>query len=289
MNYQKMILKLEKFWSDYGCILMQPYNGEVGAGTFNPATFIRVIEDKPYKTAYLEISKRPKDGRYAQNPNRLQQFYQFQVIVQPAPSDVIDIFLKSLGALSINLEKHDVRFVKDDWESPTLGAWGLGWEVWIDGMEITQFTYFQQVGSMDLNLIPAEITYGLDRIAMFIQKKDSVFDLKWAPGVLWSDIYKQSEYEYCYYNFKEANVDMYQEIFQKYKNETIRLLQKGLIYPAYNYVIKCSHIFNLLDARGAISVMKRREYIEDVRKLSKQVAKRIKEGEKEVVENKSSN
>jgi glycyl-tRNA synthetase alpha chain len=278
MNYQKMILKLERFWSDYGCILMQPYNGEVGAGTFNPATFIRVIEDKPYKTAYLEISKRPKDGRYAQNPNRLQQFYQFQVILQPAPSDVIDIFLMSLSALSINLGKHDVRFVKDDWESPTLGAWGLGWEVWLDGMEITQFTYFQQVGSMDLNLIPAEITYGLDRIAMFIQKKDSIFDLRWAPGVLWGDIYKQSEYEYCYYNFEEANVEMYQEIFEKYKNETKRLLKKGLIYPAYNYVIKCSHIFNLLDARGAISVRKRREYIEEVRKLSKQVAKRVREG-----------
>lgn len=277
MNYQDMILRLERFWADYGCIIMQPYNSEVGAGTFNPATFIKVLEDKPYKTAYLEISKRPKDGRYAENPIRFQQFYQFQVILQPAPSSVIDIYLKSLEFLGIKLNKHDIRFVEDDWESPTLGAWGLGWEVWIDGLEITQFTYFQQVGSLDLKCIPAEITYGLDRISMFIQKTNSVFELEWAPGILWKDIYKESEYEYCHYNFEEANIEMYQQIFEQFKKEAERLLKKGLVYPAYNYVIKCSHIFNLLDARGAISIMKRREYITNVRRLSKLVAIRVRE------------
>ncbi|OQX55393.1 MAG: glycine--tRNA ligase subunit alpha [Candidatus Cloacimonas sp. 4484_209] len=246
MNYQDMILKLEKYWANYGCIIMQPYNSEVGAGTFNPATFIKVLEDRPYKTAYLEISKRPKDGRYADNPNRLQQFYQFQVILQPAPSDVIDKYLKSLEYIGINLRSHDVRFVEDDWESPTLGAWGLGWEVWIDGLEITQFTYFQQVGSLDIKLVPAEITYGLDRLSMFIQKCDSVFELEWAP------------------------------IFVLFRDEVRKLLEKELIYPAYNYVIKCSHIFNLLDARGAISVMERRKYIETLRKLSKSVALAVK-------------
>ena len=271
-----MILKLEKYWANYGCIIMQPYNSEVGAGTFNPATFIKVLEDRPYKTAYLEISKRPKDGRYADNPNRLQQFYQFQVILQPAPSDVIDKYLKSLEYIGINLRSHDVRFVEDDWESPTLGAWGLGWEVWIDGLEITQFTYFQQVGSLDIKLVPAEITYGLDRLSMFIQKCDSVFELEWAPGVFWKDVYRESEYEFCRYNFEEANVQMYKEIFVLFRDEVRKLLEKELIYPAYNYVIKCSHIFNLLDARGAISVMERRKYIETLRKLSKSVALAVK-------------
>ncbi|TES93191.1 MAG: glycine--tRNA ligase subunit alpha [Candidatus Cloacimonadota bacterium] len=276
MNYQDMILRLEKFWADYGCIIMQPYNSEVGAGTFNPATFIKVLEDKPYKTAYLEITKRPKDGRYAENPNRFQQFYQFQVILQPAPFSVIDIYLESLNFLGIKLKKYDLRFVEDDWESPTLGAWGLGWEVWIDGLEITQFTYFQQVGSLSLKLIPAEITYGLDRISMFIQKTDSVLELEWAPGVLWKDVYGENEYEFSRYNFEEANIDMYREIFAKFKIEAERLLEKGLIYPAYNYVIKCSHIFNLLDARGAISVMERRGYIAEVRRLSESVAEKIR-------------
>lgn len=255
---------------------MQPYNGEVGAGTFNPATFIKVLEDKPYNTAYLEISKRPKDGRYAENPNRFQQFYQFQVILQPSPDDVIDTFLKSLGSLGIELKKHDLRFVEDDWESPTLGAWGLGWEVWLDGMEITQFTYFQQVGSFDLSLVPAEITYGLDRIAMIIQQKDSVFDLEWAPGVSWADVYRESEFQYCVYNFEAANVDLYRRVFEEFRKEALKLLGQGLIYPAYNYVIKCSHIFNVLDARGAISVMERKEYIVKVRKLSKLVAQAVR-------------
>lgn len=255
---------------------MQPYNGEVGAGTFNPWTFVKVIEDRPYKAAYLEISKRPKDGRYAENPNRLQQFYQFQVILQPAPFDVIDTFLRSLKSIGIDLTRHDLRFVEDDWESPTLGAWGLGWEVWLDGMEITQFTYFQQMGSFDLVHIPAEITYGLDRIAMTIQKKTSVFDLAWADGVTWGEVYRESEYQYCVYNFEEADVTMYQRIFQEYSNEAVRLLEKGLIYPAYNYVIKCSHIFNLLDARGAISVMERKEYINAIRRLSKRVGDAIR-------------
>ena len=281
MNYQDMILKLEEFWADYGCIIMQPYNSEIGAGTFNPATFIKVTEDKPYKTAYLEISKRPKDGRYAENPNRFQQFYQFQVILQPSPSSVIDIFLKSLEFLGIELKKHDLRFVEDDWESPSLGAWGLGWEIWLDGLEITQFTYFQQVGSLNLNNIPAEITYGLDRIAMFIQNKDSVLDLEWAPGVLWKDVYKESEYEFSKYNYEEANINMYRSIFEQYRNEAERLLGKSLIYPAYNYVIKCSHIFNLLDARGAISVMERKKYIAVLRKLSKYTAEEVRKKQEE--------
>ncbi len=281
MNYQNMILKLEEFWADYGCIIMQPYNNEIGAGTFNPATFIKVTEDKPYKTAYLEISKRPKDGRYAENPNRFQQFYQFQVILQPSPSSVIDIFLKSLEFLGIKLKKHDLRFVEDDWESPSLGAWGLGWEIWLDGLEITQFTYFQQVGSLNLNNIPAEITYGLDRIGMFIQNKDSVLELEWAPGVLWKDVYKESEYEFSKYNYEEANINMYRSIFKQYRNEADRLLGKSLIYPAYNYVIKCSHIFNLLDARGAISVMQRKEYIAVLRKLSKYTAEEVRKRQEE--------
>ncbi len=256
---------------------MQPYNGEVGAGTFNPATFIKVLEDKPYNTAYLEICKRPKDGRYAENPNRFQQFYQLQVILQPSPHDVIDTFLKSLSHIGIKLEKHDLRFVEDDWESPTLGAWGLGWEVWLDGMEITQFTYFQQVGNFDLKFIPAEITYGLDRIAMIMQQKDSVLDLEWAPGTSWADVFKQSEYQYCVYNFEEANVGFYRSLFEECKSEALRLLKKGLVYPAYNYVLRCSHIFNVLDARGAISVMERKEYITRVRKLAKQVAQMVRE------------
>lgn len=258
---------------------MQPYNGEVGAGTFNPATFIKVIEDKPYSTAYLEISKRPKDGRYAENPNRFQQFYQFQVILQPSPDDVINTFLKSLSFIGIEIEKHDLRFVEDDWESPTLGAWGLGWEVWLDGMEITQFTYFQQVGGFDLKLIPAEITYGLDRIAMIIQQKDSVFDLEWAPGTSWADVFRKSEYEYCVYNFEEANVELYRGLFEEFGKEALRLLKKGLVYPAYNYVLRCSHIFNVLDARGAISVMERKQYIVRVRRLSRHVAEMVREKE----------
>ncbi|MCK4234059.1 glycine--tRNA ligase subunit alpha [candidate division WOR-3 bacterium] len=281
MNYQDLILRLQKFWADYGCIIMQPYNSEVGAGTFNPATFIKVTEDKPYKTAYLEISKRPKDGRYAENPNRFQQFYQFQVILQPSPPSVIDIYLQSLEFLGIKLKKHDLRFVEDDWESPTLGAWGLGWEIWIDGLEITQFTYFQQVGSLNLNLIPAEITYGLDRLAMFIQNTNSVLELEWAPGVLWKDVNKESEYEFSRYNYEEVNTDMYRTVFEQYKREAEKLLKKSLVYPAYNYVIKCSHIFNLLDARGAISVMERKEYISILRRLSKYTAEKVREKQRD--------
>ncbi len=284
MYYQDMILKLEKFWVKNGCILMQPYNSEVGAGTFNPATFIKVVQDEPYKTAYVEISKRPKDGRYAENPNRLQQFYQFQVILQPAPFSVIDIYLKSLKSIGIDTKKHDLRFVEDDWESPTLGAWGLGWEVWLDGLEITQFTYFQQVGSINVRLIPAEITYGLDRIAMFLQRTDSVLNLKWSPGVLWKDIYRESEYEFCVYNFKEANVDMYRELIEKFRNEAVKLMEKDLVYPAYNYVVKCSHIFNILDARGAISIMERRQFINMIRALSKTVARRVVKRKKMEIE-----
>ena len=256
---------------------MQPYNSEVGAGTFNPATFIKVLEDKPYKTAYVEITKRPRDGRYAENPNRLQQFYQFQVVLQPSPDNVIETFLESLSFLGIRMKQHDLRFVEDDWESPTLGAWGLGWEVWLDGLEITQFTYFQQVGNLNLNLIPAEITYGLDRIAMFIQKKNSVFDLLWAPGVSWRDVYRENEYQFSRYNFDEANVSLYRRNFDDFRKEAERLLQKGLIYPAYYHVIKCSHIFNILDARGAISVMERKSYIAAVRRLAKKVAEKIQE------------
>lgn len=273
MSFQELILKLQKFWADYGCLIAQPYDIEKGAGTFNPHTFFRVLGPDPWKVAYVEPSRRPTDGRYGENPNRLQHYYQFQVILKPAPPDVQDVYLNSLRALGLKLEEHDVRFVEDDWESPTLGAWGLGWEVWLDGMEITQFTYFQQMGGIDLNPISAEITYGLERIAMYLQGVDNVFELIWAPGVKYGDVHRKTEVEFSVYNFEEADTSMLLNLFEMYEREAQRLLDKGLVLPAYDYTLKCSHTFNLLDARGVISVAERTNYIARVRRLANKCAK----------------
>ncbi len=272
LTFGELILRLQRYWADQGCVILQPYNSEVGAGTFNPATFLRVLGPLPWKAAYVEPSRRPKDGRYAENPNRVQQFHQYQVILKPAPENVQEIYLNSLKVLGIDIEKHDIRFVEDDWESPTLGAWGLGWEVWLDGLEITQFTYFQQTGGVDLDLIPAEITYGLERIAMYVQDVDSIFDIVWAEGITWGDIYRQFEYEFSVYNYEEADVNFYFELFKKYEEEAHRLLDKGLLYPGYDFVIKQSHAFNILDARGALSVSERASYIGRVRRTARKAA-----------------
>ncbi len=273
MYFQDLIFGLEKYWTEKGCVLSQPYQSEVGAGTFNPATFLFALSRKNWNTCYVETCKRPKDGRYAENPNRMQQFTQYQVILKPAPSDIQDLYLNSLRAVGIDVEKHDIRFVEDDWESPTLGASGLGWEVWLDGMEISQFTYFQQLGGVELDIIPVELTYGLERIAMFLQGIDSIFDLELQKGIKWSEIYREPEYEMCVFNFDESNTKMLFEQFENYVNEVKRLLDKGLVFPAYDYVIKCSHTFNLLDARGAISPRERGNTILRIRNLSKEVAK----------------
>jgi len=271
-TYQEMIAGLERYWADYGCVLMQPYHTEVGAGTFNPATFLRCLGPEPWKTAYVEPSIRPTDGRYAENPFRFQQFFPYQVILKPAPEDVLDLYFGSLTAIGIDLRKHDPRLVEDDWEGPTLGAWGLGWEVWLDGMEVTQFTYFQQLGGLELDPIPAEITYGLERLAIFLQSKDSAFELEWAPGVTWGDVYRESEREWSIYNFEEAPVAVLTGRFAEHEAECAHLIERGLPLPAYDQVLKCSHAFNLLDARGAISVTERAGYIARVRGLARRVA-----------------
>ncbi len=271
-SFQEMLLRLERFWSDYGCALVQPYSSEVGAGTFNPATFFRVLGPEPWKAAYVEPSRRPKDGRYGQNPNRLQMFYQYQVVLKPSPADVLDVYLESLRHIGIDLEQHDVRFVEDDWESPTLGAWGLGWEVWLDGQEITQFTYFQQSGGFDLEPISAEITYGIERIACYLQGVDRIMDLKWSRDVRWDELFLQGEVEWSTFNFEQSNPDLLFDQFEKMEKEAERLLGAGLVLPGYDYVIKCSHFFNLLEARGAISVTERVGYIARVRKLARRAA-----------------
>jgi glycyl-tRNA synthetase alpha chain len=266
---QDLILKLHLFWSRQGCIIQQPYDIEVGAGTFNPATFFRVLGPEPWKTAYVEPSRRPTDGRYGENPNRLQHYYQYQVILKPSPHETQELYLESLSFLNINLGKHDIRFVEDDWESPTLGAWGLGWEVWLDGMEITQYTYFQQVGGIDLKPISVELTYGIERIAMYLQEVDNVFDLKWAQGINYGDVHHEAEVEFSKYNFDEADIDMHLKLFDMYEREGKRLLSQKLILPAYDFCLKCSHAFNVLDARGALSVNERTAYISKVRNLAK--------------------
>jgi len=272
MTFQEIILKLQNYWADYGCVIWQPYDLEKGAGTFNPATFLRALGPEPWKCAYVEPSRRPTDGRYGENPNRLQHYYQFQVIIKPAPDDSQDIYLNSLRFLGIDLVKHDVRFVEDDWESPTLGATGLGWEVWLDGMEVTQFTYFQQAGGLELEPITLELTYGLERIAMFIQAKESVFDLEWVKGCSYGDIHRQDEVQFSTYNFKVADTAMLFQLFDTYEKECQRLLKEDLVLPAYDYVLKCSHTFNLLDARGAIGVTQRTGYIGRVRNLARRCA-----------------
>jgi len=272
MNFQEVILALERFWADRGCVIQQPYDLEVGAGTFNPATLLRVLGPEPWKVAYVEPSRRPTDGRYGENPNRLQHYYQYQVIIKPSPLEIQEIYLDSLKSLGIDPLDHDIRFVEDDWESPTLGASGLGWEVWLDGMEITQFTYFQQAGGVTLDPISVELTYGLERIAMYLQEKDNVFDLIWVDNVTYGDVHHRGEVEFSIYNFEEADVDMLFKLFDMYEEEAKRLLKKELVWPAYDYCLKCSHVFNLLDARGAISVAERTNYIARVRNLARMVA-----------------
>jgi len=294
MTFQELILSLQKFWAERGCLLVQPYNSEVGAGTFNPATFLRAIGPEPWNVAYVEPSRRPTDGRYGENPNRLQQFHQFQVILKPSPLEIQELYLDSLRALGTDPNKHDIRFIEDDWESPTLGAWGLGWQVWIDGLEISQFTYFQQVGGIDCRPISGELTYGLERIAMYLQDVDDVYELEWSHGVKYGEICKRQEWEWSTYNFERADVALHLELFDRYEQQCHALLgiskEKGsghgkggtllfasdkalerLVLPAYDCVVKCSHYFNVLDARGAISVTERQRYIARVRHIARAV------------------
>lgn len=272
MNFQEIIMKLHKFWAKEGCLIWQPYDLEKGAGTFNPATFLKCLGPKPWSVAYVEPSRRPTDGRYGENPNRLQHYYQFQVIMKPAPANIQQLYLKSLEAIGLDPKEHDIRFVEDDWESPTLGAWGLGWEVWIDGMEATQFTYFQQIGGIELNPISVEITYGLERLAMYSQKKDSVYDLMWTDDVTYGDVHLEDEKQWSKYNFEIANTEMLLKHFNDWEAEAKKLVETNLVLPAYDAVMKCSHLFNMLDARSAISVSERVNYVLRVRTLAKMVA-----------------
>ncbi len=272
MNLQELILGLQDYWARYGCAIVQPYDVETGAGTFNPATFLRSLGPEPWKAAYVEPSRRPTDGRYGENPNRLQRYYQFQVLLKPAPDDAQGIYLDSLRGLGIDLVGHDVRFVEDDWESPTLGATGLGWEVWLDGMEITQFTYFQRVGGFDLDPVSLELTYGIERIGMFVQKVASTFDLEWVQGLSYGEVHHEDEVQFSRYNFDQADVETQLRAFEMFEAECRRCLGADLVLPAYDCVLKCSHAFNLLDARGAISVAERTSYIGRVRELARAVA-----------------
>ena len=272
MYYQDLVLGLENFFAKRGCVIQEPYDIEVGAGTMNPATFLRVLGPEPWNVAYVEPSRRPTDGRYGENPNRLQHYYQFQVILKPSPDDIQEIYLDSLRAFGIDPLKHDIRFVEDDWESPTLGAWGLGWEVWLDGMEITQFTYFQQAGGIDLKPVSGELTYGIERIAMYLQGVDNVYDLEWTKGVTYGDVHHKGEVEWSVHNFDEADIGLQVKLFDLYEGESLRLIEKGLVLPAYDYCLKCSHAFNILDARGAISVTERTHFIGRVRTLARRCA-----------------
>ncbi|MBP7901892.1 MAG: glycine--tRNA ligase subunit alpha [Spirochaetes bacterium] len=276
MHFQNLIAKLNEYWSSKGCIVIQGYDLEVGAGTFNPGTFLRALGPEPWNVCYVEPSRRPTDGRYGENPNRLQHYYQYQVIMKPSPSDIQDLYLDSLRFLGLNLNEHDVRFVEDDWESPTLGAAGLGWEVWLDGMEITQFTYFQQCGSIELSPIPVEITYGLERICMYLQGVNSVFDIKWNDQIYYRDVHFRSEYEFSHYNFSMSDPKMYFQLFDLFEKECNSILEKEtmVVLPAYDFVLKCSHAFNMLDAAGAISVTERVGYITRVRNMARKCAER---------------
>jgi len=272
LTFQQIILRLQAFWDQQGCALLQPYDMEMGAGTFHTATFLRAIGPEPWKAAYVQPSRRPKDGRYGENPNRLQHYYQYQVVLKPSPPDIQDLYLRSLDMLGIDPHQNDIRFVEDDWESPTLGAWGLGWEVWLNGMEVTQFTYFQEVGSLPCKPVLGEITYGLERLAMYLQGVENVFDLVWTEGLTYRDVYHQNEVEQSTYNFEKSNVPLLFRQFNEYELEAKRLLEDGLPLPGYEMVVKCSHTFNLLDARGAISVTERAAYIGRVRTLARMVA-----------------
>ncbi len=269
-SFQDLILTLQNFWSQQGCVLLQPYDVEVGAGTFHPATALRALGPDPWRAAYVQPCRRPADGRYGDNPNRLQQYYQYQVMLKPSPDDVQALYLESLAVLGIDAKIHDIRFVEDDWESPTLGAWGLGWEVWCDGMEVTQFTYFQQLGGIDCDLVSAEITYGLERLAMYIQGVDSIYDIDWnGAGVSYGDVFLQNEKEFSAYNFKHANTDMLLRQFRDAEEQCQALLDAALALPAYDHCLKASHLFNLLDARGVIAVTERAAYIGRIRALAK--------------------
>jgi len=272
MYFQDVILGLQKFWAQKGCVLVQPYDMEVGAGTFHPTTLLKALGPEPWDVAYVQPSRRPTDGRYGENPNRLQHYYQFQVILKPSPADIQQLYLKSLKVLGIDPLDHDIRFVEDDWESPTLGAAGLGWEVWLDGMEITQFTYFQMAGSIDVHPVPVEITYGLERICMYLQGVDNVFDIKWNNKINYGDVHHQQEVEQSTYNFEIADIDMLFNFFSTFEGESKRSIEAGLVLPAYEYCLKCSHMFNLLDARGAISVTERTGYIGRIRNLARACA-----------------
>ena len=269
MDFQTIILTLQNFWAKQNCILAQAYDVEKGAGTMNPSTFLRSLGPEPWNVAYVEPSRRPADGRYGDNPNRLFQHHQFQVIMKPSPSNIQELYLQSLELLGIKHQEHDIRFVEDNWESPTLGAWGLGWEVWLDGMEITQFTYFQQVGSIDVKPVAVEITYGLERLAMYIQGKENVFDIQWVGDVTYGDVFHRNEVEQSVYNFELADISLLFELFDKYEAEAKRIIEAGYVIPAYDYVLKCSHTFNLLDARGAISVSERTGFIGRVRTMAR--------------------
>ena len=274
LSFQETILNLQRYWSKQGCIILQPYDIEVGAGTFHPATTLRSLGSKPWKTAYVQPSRRPTDGRYGENPNRLQHYYQFQVLIKPSPKNIKKLYLNSIASIGINHDEHDIRFVEDDWESPTLGAAGLGWEVWCDGMEVTQFTYFQQMAGIECNPISVEITYGLERLCMFIQNKKNVFDLNWNDdGILYKDVFHQAEKEFSAYNFEHANTDSLFKMFDMLENEAKSMIDKKISLPAYDQCLKSSHVFNILDARGVISVAQRAEYIARIRDLTKEIGK----------------
>ena len=272
-TFQEIILTLQQFWARHGCVLLQPYDMEMGAGTFHTATFLRALGPEPWKAAFVQPSRRPKDGRYGENPNRLQHYYQFQVVLKPSPDNIQELYLDSLRALGVDPAVHDIRFVEDDWESPSLGAWGLGWEVWLNGMEVTQFTYFQEVGGLQCKPVLGEITYGLERLAMYLQGVENVYDLVWTEGVSYGDVYHQNEVEQSRYNFEYANVEWLLQQFNDFEREATRLMDAGLALPGFEMVMKCSHTFNLLDARGAISVTERAAYIGRVRTLSRKVAR----------------
>ena len=269
MNFQDVILTLQNFWAEQGCVLIQSYDTEVGAGTFHPTTLLKALGPEPWRVAYTQPSRRPTDGRYGENPNRLQHYYQYQVLLKPSPVNIQELYIKSLKKLGIDPMEHDIRFVEDDWESPTLGASGLGWEVWLDGMEVTQFTYFQMAGSIELKPVSVEITYGLERLCMYLQGVDSVYDLKWNDTVTYGDVYHRQEVEQSTYNFEIADTKMLFDFFNKYESEALRIIKKGLVIPAYEFGLKCSHTFNLLDARGAISVTERTGYIGRIRKIAR--------------------
>ncbi len=273
MNFQEVILNLQKFWADQGCVIIQPYDQEVGAGTFHHATTLKSLGPEPWKVAYVQPSRRPTDGRYGENPNRLQHYYQFQVLLKPSPADVQKLYLDSLKCIGIDPLEHDIRFVEDDWESPTLGASGLGWEVWLDGMEVTQFTYFQVAGSLELSPISVELTYGLERLCMYLQGVDSVYDLMWNNTITYGDVYHQQEVEQSTYNFEVADTNVLFDLFSKYETEALRIIKQGLVLPAYEFCLKCSHTFNLLDARGVISVTERTGYIGRIRNIARECAK----------------